>query len=96
MLHLIFVSSLDGVVLDRIGNGDAMVFMESAVLRTLKSSISGKQLSRLLDYSKAYVLADQLAARGIGVDELVDGVEIINTVALVDLCVKHPVIHSWT
>jgi len=96
MLHLIFVTSLDGVVLDRIGNGDAMVFMESAVLRTLKNSISGQQLSKLLDYSRAYVMAEQLTACGIRVDDLVAGVEIINTDDLVDLCVKYPVIHSWT
>jgi tRNA 2-thiouridine synthesizing protein B len=96
MLHLIFVTSLEVVVLDRIGNGDAMVFMESAVLRTLKNSISGKQLAKMLESSRAYVLADQLTARGISVDELVEGVEIIHTVDLVDLCVKYPVIHSWT
>jgi tRNA 2-thiouridine synthesizing protein B len=96
MLHLISESPIDSAVLARLGVGDEVVFLENAVLRLLQTGADNHRLTELLKTHPLYVLADDLTVRGIAVEELVQGIRVINYTDLVSLTVKHPVMQSWS
>jgi sulfur relay protein TusB/DsrH len=96
MLHLIFQSPIDMAILERIDSGDDVVFLENSVLRILKNGYLSDTLTQLLEQNRLYVLADDIAVRGIVADELVNGIEVIDYSELVRLTVKNPVIQSWS
>lgn len=96
MLHLISQSPIERAVLERVGVNDDIVFLCSAVLRLLHTGELNNTLARLLETHSLYVLADDLAVRGITQEELVRGIQIIDYPQLVALTVKHPVIQSWS
>ena len=96
MLHLIFQSPIDIAILERIDSGDDVVFLESSVLRILQKGSLSDILMQLLKQNRLYVLADDIEVRGIGADELVSGIEVIDYSELVRLTVKNPVIQSWS
>ena len=72
------------------------MFLENSVLRLLQDSDISDTLIRLLNNNRLYVLSDDLAARGITLDQLVKGLETIDYAGLVELTVSNPVIQSWT
>lgn len=96
MLHLIFQSPIDTAILERIDPGDEVVFLENSVLRILLKGNLGDILAQLLNRNRLCVLADDIEVRGIGADELVNGIEVIDYSELVRLTVKNPVIQSWS
>jgi sulfur relay protein TusB/DsrH len=96
MLHLISESPIDCAVLERVEVNDDIVFHCSAVLSLLKTGALNNTLSELLKTHPLYVLADDLAVRGITQEELVHGIHGIDYPQLVALTVKHPVIQSWS
>lgn len=96
MLHLIFQSPMADAIIGRIGPGDGVVFMGSAVLQLLRAGRLNSALSQLSERSPLFALADDLATRGITEDELVQGVTPIDYAELVALTVKYPLIQSWT
>lgn len=95
MLHLVSQSPLENAILMRMEEGDDIVFLDNAVLRLLKTGDSNNSLSELLKAHQLYTLADALTVRGIGAEELIQGINIIDYPELVALTVKHPVIQSW-
>ena len=96
MLHLVFQSPIDMAILERVDPGDDVVFLENAVLRILQNGSLSGTLTRLLKQNRLCVLADDIEARGIVADELVNGVDVIDYSELVRLTVKNPVIQSWS
>jgi len=96
MLHLVFQSPIDMAILERIDSGDDVVFLENAVLRILQNGSLSGTLTRLLKQNRLCVLADDIEARGIVADELVNGVDVIDYTELVKLTVKNPVIQTWS
>ena len=72
------------------------MFLENSVLRILQNSDISDTLMQLLNNNRLYVLSDDLAARGITIDQLVKGLEVIDYAGLVELTVSNPVIQSWT
>ncbi len=96
MLHFIFQSPIDAAVLQRIDSGDAVVFIENAVLRVLQGGNISSLLTQQLGNNRFYVLSDDIAIRGIAPDQLVKGLEVIDYAKLVELTVNSPVIQSWT
>lgn len=96
MLHLIFQSPIETAIFERIDSGDVVVFLENAVLRTLQNSSISDTLTQQLDSNRLCVLSDDIAVRGIALDELVKGIEVIDYAGLVELTVNNPVIQSWT
>lgn len=95
MLHLIFQASPDLALFDRMAVGDSAVFLESGVLNVLRNG----RVSRLLESRTAdirfYVLAEDMAIRGIDVSELMDGFQVVDYDGLVRLTIEHPLIQSW-
>jgi tRNA 2-thiouridine synthesizing protein B len=96
VLHLIFQSPIETAVLKRIDSGDVAVFLENSVLRILQDSDISDTLTQSLNNNRLYVLSDDLVARGIALDQLVKGFEVIDYPGLVELAVNSPVIQSWT
>jgi tRNA 2-thiouridine synthesizing protein B len=96
VLHLIFQSPIDMAILERIDSGDDVVFLENSVLRILQKGSLSDILTRLLKQNRLCVLVDDIEVRGIGADELVNGIEVIDYSELVRLTVKNPVIQSWS
>jgi tRNA 2-thiouridine synthesizing protein B len=96
MLHLIFQSPIATAILERIAAGDDVVFLENAVLRLLHKGSFSDVLAQLLLQNRLYVLAEDLEVRGIGADELVNGITVIDYAGLVGLTVSNPSILSWS
>lgn len=95
MLHLIFQSPIEIAVLERMALGDVAVFLENAVLRLLQHGQISARLTQQLDSNRLYVLSEDLVVRGITVDQLIKGIEVIDYARLVELTINHPVIQSW-
>ncbi|MEY3880644.1 MAG: sulfurtransferase complex subunit TusB [Pseudomonadota bacterium] len=95
MLHLVFQSPIETAVLERMATGDVAVFLENAVLRLLQHSQISAKLTQQLNSNRFYVLSEDLAVRGITIDQLIKGIEVIDYARLVELTITHPVIQSW-
>ena len=95
MLHLIFQTQADSAVLERMTAGDAAVFLESGVLGVLQRNPMAQALSATLEDCHLYVLAEDMAIRGILASELVPGLQIVDYARLVRLTVEHAKIVSW-
>jgi tRNA 2-thiouridine synthesizing protein B len=97
MLHLIFQSTVDSALLQRIDSGGDVVFLENAVFRVIKQGLSSVELQSLLkNRVYLYVLDIELETRGINAAELVSGIEIIDYPGLVGLTEKNRVICTWS
>lgn len=96
MLHLIFQLSKGDPVLRRIDSGDDIVLHENAVFRVYKDNQLADDLQKMLKIGvNFYVLSDELRSRGITIDELILGVNIIDYSGLVALTEKNKVILTW-
>lgn len=96
MLHLIFQSPIELSVLQRIAKEDDVVCLENTVFRLNKDSVISNELQRMLSNKiHLYVLGDELETRGIQVDELINGIEIIDYSDLVKLTEKNKVTRTW-
>lgn len=95
MLHLIFQSPLETATLQRIGTGDTLLFLENAVTWLLKNSENSFDLSNLLATNGLFVLRNDIETRGIGIEELVSGIAVIDYSEWVTLTMQHQQIQSW-
>lgn len=96
MLHLIFQSALDSALLQRLDSGDDVVFFENAIFRLNKADTLNGELQALLkNRVSIHVIGADLTTRGLTVNELVAGVELIDYPALVTLTEKNKVIRTW-
>ncbi|MGR9114476.1 MAG: sulfurtransferase complex subunit TusB [Gammaproteobacteria bacterium] len=95
MLHLIFKSPSDKAVLERVGPGDAVVFIGNSVVLALRQGLLAQWLVENIDSRPMYVLSDDLGMRGIASDTLVEGIDVIDYSGLVELTLEHKVIQSW-
>lgn len=96
MLHLIFQSPIEKATLARIDDGDAVVFLQDAVLTILAQNAAAGFLMEKLSAKQLYVLNDDLEVRGLEQDRLISAIEVIDTAGLVELTVANEVIKSWT
>ncbi len=95
MLHLIFQSPIDKAVLERMAEGDAAVFLESAVLGVLQKSQLADVLTEKMNTNTLYILSEDMQVRGIQASEIVPGLTVIDYPGLVNLTVAYPQIASW-
>ncbi len=95
MLHLIFQSPIKKETLARIDDGDAVVFLQDAVLTILAQNAAAGLLMEKLSAKRLYVLSDDLEVRGLEQDRLISAIEVIDTAGLVELTVANEVIQSW-
>lgn len=96
MLHLICQSPVNLAVIERIDNGDDVVFQEAAVWNAMEGHVLNTQLSYLMDKTcRLHVLQDELEVNGIGQEQLLAGVLVIDYSGLVELTVKNKAIKTW-
>ena len=95
MLHILSQTPLETAILERIANGDSVIFIENAVLTLLQQGQMHERLVQLASKVHCYVLAPDLEVRGIGIQTIVPGIEVVEYAGFVQLTVEHPVIQSW-
>ncbi|MEQ1621593.1 MAG: DsrH/TusB family sulfur metabolism protein [Methylococcales bacterium] len=96
MLHLVFQSPIELAILQRVKPDDVVVFLENSVLRILKQGALQPVLLPLIQTNRLCVMSDDIVVRGISVDELVLGIDVIDFDELVALTIQNAVIQSWT
>lgn len=95
MLHLIFQTPIEIAILDRIEVGDAVVFVGNSAVSLLRQGCLAEKLAAMANDRSLSVLSDDLVARGIAANTLVEGIEVIGYSGLVALTLDHEVIQSW-
>ncbi len=96
MLHLVFQSVLEQAIIQRIGSGDDIVFMENAVFRVYKDNVLSPELLKMLNnHINLYVLSEDIETRGIQLNELLLGIKVIDYSGLVQLTENNKVIMTW-
>ena len=95
MLHLVNKSPYErnslSTCVGYVKEGDVLLLIEDGVYAAVKGGSAAAKLQGL-DVS---VLGPDLAARGIGEDKLVDGVEVVDYAAFVDLVEAKDKVQSW-
>lgn len=95
MLHLVFQSPLQAATLQRIGSGDAVLFLENALFCLLKNSVASSQLTGMLATRQLFVLISDIETRGITAAELISGIKVIDYADWVVLTTQHQPVQSW-
>jgi tRNA 2-thiouridine synthesizing protein B len=95
MLHLVNKSPYERNSLDTcvgyVRDGDSLLLIEDGVFAAMKG---GKACEKLAGLDVA-VLGEDLKARGISEEKLVDGVTVIDYAGFVDLTVAKDNVQSW-
>lgn len=81
--------------LARIGVGHGLLLIENAVYAVKRGAEPAARIKTVLPFVTVYVLAPDLKARGIALDEIIGGVKAIDYAGFVDLAVEHKAIQSW-
>lgn len=97
MLHILNrsplqTSSLDSVL--RLAGSGALLLIEDAVYAATQGNAAEAKLRRAMAQLKVYVLAPDLAARGMS-ERLIEGVTAVDYGGFVDLVVEYPRSQSW-
>ena len=96
ILHLVNKSPYDGSNLDTatsiMKDGDTLLLIEDGVYGAIKNS---KAAGLLEGRNNISVLGPDLAARGIGEDKLIDGVNVVDYNGFVDLVADNDKVQSW-
>lgn len=95
MLHLVFESSHEPIIFERVDKGDAVVFMGMSVQRLISQAFKAK-IKGLSNEIKLYALQDALLIHGIHRSEFPDNIKIIGYPDLIRLTTVNEVIHSWS
>ncbi len=95
MLHIFSKRPLLSENLERIEDGDALLFIETAVYSLIKDSDMAVLLSEKQRHNVIYALQPDLKIRGILPEQLIDHVQLTDYAGFVQLTVDNQVIHSW-
>ncbi len=97
MLHLVNKSPFERNSLESClkmaRKGSAVLLIEDGVYAALKNTPFEGKVSAVAKDVRIFVLGPDLAARG--VDQVIDGVEIVDYGGFVDLTVEHSPVQSW-
>jgi tRNA 2-thiouridine synthesizing protein B len=95
MLHIISQAPVYECILQRIGQDNVVVLIDSAVLRALSRGNKAHALTELMLRARCCVLMEHLSLYGIATHELITGIEVIDYSGLVNLTLMHPLIQTW-
>ncbi len=95
MLHLVYQSPLQLPTLQRMACGDAVLFMENALLSLSKQGRLATELENMQQGQSLFVLREEIEIRGIQESELVAGIQTIDYQDFVNLSCGHEVIQTW-
>ncbi len=99
VLHLVSRSSGASLALaqclERVGHGDAVLLLEGGVYAARKDSVFSPQLKVAMRQVSIHALSPDLVARGIGPEELLEGVVLVDYEGFVKLSLDYSPIISW-
>ena len=95
MLHIISSSTVSLAVLQRIDAGDAVLFIDNAVLMLNASGSLAEQLELMIPRSHLFVLTEDLHVRGVEPENLVPGIIGVDYQGFVKLTEANKLIQSW-
>ncbi len=82
--------------LERAGQGDAVLLLEGGVYAVLRDSAFSFELKEAMQRVSVHALAPDLLARGIGSEEILEGVVLVDYEGFVRLSLAHTPIVSWS
>lgn len=85
-----FVSALN-----HLKPGDAVLMIEDGVVGARKASAFADLLGAAVKNCAVYVLGPDLAARGMGDEDVIQGVKLVDYGGFVDLVTTHHRTHAW-
>lgn len=99
MLHTINKSpfernSLQSCI-DHVSSGHAILMIEDGVIGALKGTTFSDKVEAAGKTAAVYVLAPDLAARGMSEDKLIDGIKAVDYEGFVDLVTKFDSVQAW-
>ena len=98
MLHTVNKSPSERNTLDSCLNhakdGSSVLLFEDGIYAVLKGSAASGKLQKASGIS-VYALGPDLKARGIGEDQIIEGVKVVDYGDFVDLVTRHDNIQSW-
>ncbi len=95
MLHIVSTNMGYEVLFERFAKGDAILFVESAVLCLHKNSQITKIILPYCQHLQCYALEADLLARGLALDEILPEITTVDYQGFVSLTVEHEVIKTW-
>lgn len=75
--------------------GSGILLLEDGVLACLRDSESAKTVEDAMRSHQVYVLSEDLAARGVPEDRVLEGVSIVSYEGFVDLCTHYGKVQAW-
>ncbi len=75
--------------------GDAMIMIEDGVVAARKGSSVSAVVKAALESGGVFVLASDLAARGIKPEDVIDGIKVVDYGGFVDLVTQHGRTVAW-
>ena len=99
ILHTVNKSPFDKNSLERaIGvakDGSSVLLLEDGVYGAIKGSSKASMVSSAMQNLSFYVLGEDVKARGVSEDKLLDGIKVVDYAGFVDLVTQHDVTQSW-
>ena len=99
MLHTInkspFENSSVSSCLTMCAKDSSILFIEDAVISVMKSTKFSELIENSLKDFKMYALKPDLEARGLPLNNVIEGVEIVGYDKFVDLTTEHDTVQSW-
>ena len=99
MLHTInkspFENSTMSSCIAMCSQDSSILFIEDGVISVMKSTKFSELIENALKEFKMYVLKPDLEARGLSLNNVIEGVEIVGYDEFVDLTTEHKTVQSW-
>jgi len=99
MLHTVCKSPFerDGMksCLTHAVKGSSVLLIEDAVVGAVDNTAVSDMVKGAMGNVSMYVLGEDLKARGISEDKLIDGITVVDYSGFVDLTVKNDKVQSW-
>lgn len=76
-------------------NGSSVLLIEDAVVGAVDNTAVSDAVKGAMENVSMYVLGEDLKARGISEDKLIDGITVVDYSGFVDLTVKNDKVQSW-
>jgi tRNA 2-thiouridine synthesizing protein B len=81
--------------LNHLKPGDSVLMIEDAVVGARKASAFADRLAKAAESCSVYVLGPDLAARGMGETDVIEGVRLVDYGGFVDLVAAHDRTQAW-
>ena len=99
MLHTVNKSPFENSTLlsciSLCAKNSSILFIEDAVISAMKSTKFTDMINNSLKDFKIYALKPDLEARGLSLDNVIEGVKVVGYEEFVDLTTEHDSVQSW-